>query len=134
MLGLSFSGVNEKSPDLLCPWPRDERLRVLAEIRSLEKRATADEPVLCSDEVDIHLDPKMGRDWMLRGQQRRIAAPGKNKKFYLAGALDVRPGRLHTTGAEKKNAVLSCQLLWLLARRYRSAPRRDPWTRIALGA
>jgi hypothetical protein len=27
---------------------------------------------------------------MLPGQQRRIVTPGKNEKFYLAGALDVR--------------------------------------------
>ena len=110
-------------PVVLCPWPRDERLRVLAQIRRLEGRASAAEPVLYSDEVDIHLNPKIGRDWMLRGQQRRVVTPGKNKKFYLAGALDVRTGRLHTTGAEKKNAALFCQLLWLLAGRYRRARR-----------
>jgi transposase len=66
---------------------------------------------------------KIGRDWMLRGKQRRIVAPGKNQKFYLAGALDVRTGRLHTTGAASKNAALFCQLLWLLAGRYRRARR-----------
>ncbi len=110
-------------PVVLCPWPRDARKRVLAEIRRLEGRASADEPVLYSDEVDVHLNPKIGRDWMLRGHQRRIVTPGKNKKFYLAGALDVRTGRLHTTGAEKKNAALFCQLLWLLASRYRRARR-----------
>lgn len=108
-------------PIVLCPWPRDARERVLAAIRSLEARASAAEPVLYSDEVDIHLNPKIGRDWMLRGQQRRIVTPGKNKKFYLAGALDVRTGRLHTTGAASKNAALFCQLLWLLASRYRRA-------------
>jgi hypothetical protein len=81
-------------------------MRVLAAIRRLEARASADEPVLYSDEVDIHLNPKIGRDWMLRGQQRRILTPGKNQKFYLAGALDVRTGRLHTTGAASKNAAL----------------------------
>ena len=107
----------------LCPWPRDERLRVLAAIRRLEAGASAEEPVLYSDEVDIHLNPKLGRDWMLRGQQRRVVTPGKNKKFYLAGALDVRTGRLHTTGADSKNAELFCQLLWLLASRYRRARR-----------
>ena len=69
------------------------------------------------------LNPKIGRDWMLRGHQRRIVTPGKNKKFYLAGALDVRTGRLHTTGADRKNAALFCQLLWLLASRYRRARR-----------
>lgn len=110
-------------PIVLCPWPRDERLRVLAEIRRLEARASAEEPVLYSDEVDVNLNPKLGRDWMLRGHQRRIVTPGKNQKFYLAGALDVRTGRLHTTGAERKNADLFCQLLWLLASRYRRARR-----------
>ena len=122
---LAFIGarLGMPKPIVLCPWPRDARLRVLAEIRRLEARASADEPVLYSDEVDIHLNPKLGRDWMLRGQQRRIVTPGKNKKFYLAGALDVRTGRLHTTGAERKNAALFCQLLWLLASRYRRARR-----------
>lgn len=110
-------------PVVLCPWPRDARQRVLAEIRRLEARASADEPVFYSDEVDIHLNPKIGRDWMLRGHQRRIVTPGKNQKFYLAGALDVRTGRLHTTGAASKNAALFCKLLWLLASRYRRARR-----------
>lgn len=110
-------------PVVLCPWPRDRKQRVLAAIRRLEARASAREPVLYSDEVDVHLNPKIGRDWMLRGQQRRILTPGKNQKFYLAGALDVRSGRLHTTGAASKNAALFCQLLWLLASRYRRAKR-----------
>jgi transposase len=110
-------------PVVLCPWPRDARERRLAEIRRLEARASADEAVLYSDEVDIHLNPKIGRDWMLRGQQRRIVTPGKNQKFYLAGALDVRTGRLHTTGTASKNARLFCELLWLLAGRYRRAHR-----------
>lgn len=110
-------------PVVLCPWPREARQRVLAEIRRLEARASAEEPVLYSDEVDIHLNPKLGRDWMLRGHQRRVVTPGKNQKFYLAGALDVRTGRLHTTGAERKNAALFCQLLWLLASRYSRARR-----------
>jgi transposase len=110
-------------PVVLCPWARDARERVLKAIRRLEARASAAEPVLYSDEVDIHLNPRIGRDWMLRGQQRRIVTPGKNRKFYLAGALDVRTGRLHTTGADRKNAALFCQLLWLLAARYRRAHR-----------
>jgi transposase len=110
-------------PIVLCPWPRDERLRALAAIRRLEARASPAEPVLYVDEVDIHLNPKIGRDWMLRGHQRRVVTPGNNEKFYLAGALDVRTGRLHTTGAARKNATLFCQLLWLLASRYRRARR-----------
>lgn len=115
--------LGSPKPVVLCPWPRQRRQRVLAAIRRLEARASAQEPVLYVDEVDIHLNPKIGRDWMLRGHQRRIVTPGKNRKFYLAGALDVRTGRLHTTGADTKNATLFCQLLWLLASRYRSARR-----------
>jgi transposase len=126
-MGRALSRVGARlgtpKPIVLCPWPRDRRLRVLATIRRLEARASAEEPVLYSDEVDIHLNPKIGRDWMLRAHQRRIVTPGKNQKFYLAGALDVRTGRLHTTGAASKNAALFCQLLWLLASRYRRARR-----------
>jgi transposase len=110
-------------PIVLCPWPRDAREAVLRRIRALESRASADEPVLYSDEVDVHLNPKIGRDWMLRGHQRRVVTPGKNAKFYLAGALDVRTGALHTTGADKKNAALFCDLLRRLAARYRRARR-----------
>jgi transposase len=110
-------------PIVLCPWPRDARLQRLAAIRALEEGASAAEPVLYEDEVDIHLNPKVGRDWMLRGQQRRVVTPGKNQKFYLAGALDVRTGALHTTGAAKKGAALFCELLRLVANTYPRARR-----------
>jgi transposase len=110
-------------PVVLCPWKRDAREARLAEIRALEERASAAEPVLYSDEVDVHLNPKIGRDWMLPGQQRRIVTPGKNEKFYLAGALDVRTGALHTTGLAHKGAALFCVLLRDLAKHYRTARR-----------
>jgi len=38
------------------------------------------------DEVDIHLNPKIGLDWMGLGQQKEVVTPGKNVKRYLAGA------------------------------------------------
>jgi len=110
-------------PIVLCPWPADTRRRRLAQIRRLEKAATAAEPVLYSDEVDIHLNPKIGRDWMLRGHQRRVVTPGKNAKYYVAGALDVVTGALHSTGAERKNSELFCALLRLLATKYPRARR-----------
>jgi hypothetical protein len=80
--------------------------------------------VLYADEVDVHLNPRIGRDWMLPGQQRRVVTPGKNQKFYLAGALDVRTGVLHMTGTERKNAGLFCALLELLDKRYGPGVRR----------
>ena len=61
---------------------------------------------------------------MLPGQQRRIVTPGKNEKFYLAGALDVRTGALHTTGLAHKGAALFCALLRDLDARYGPEVRR----------
>lgn len=110
-------------PIVLCPWTRERKQRVLREIRRLEENASEHEPVLYVDEVDIHLNPKIGRDWMLRGQQRRVVTPGKNKKYYLAGALDVRSGRLHVVGDYSKSSRLFGQLLFHLAGRYRRARR-----------
>ena len=111
-------------PVVLCPWKRDARERRLAELRALEARAGAEEPVLYADEVDVHLNPKIGRDWMFPGQKRRVVTPGENKKLYLAGALDVHTGALHTTGTERKNAGLLCALLKLLDERYGAEVRR----------
>jgi transposase len=105
-------------PVVLCPWKRDAREARLAEIRALEERASMAEPVLYGDEVDVHLNPKIGRDWMLPGHQRRVLTPGKNEKFYIAGALDVSTGELLTTGLARKGAALFCALLRDLAAHY----------------
>ena len=43
------------------------------------------------------------------------------EKFYLAGALDVRTGRLETVGDFRKDSKLFGQLLFRLAARYRAA-------------
>ena len=43
-------------PVVLCPWKRNARERRLAENRALEAGASAEEAVLYSDEVDIHLN------------------------------------------------------------------------------
>ncbi len=80
--------------------------------------------MLYSDEMDIHLNPKIGRDWMLRGEQRRILTPGKNEKFYLAGALDVRTGVLHTTDMARKSTAQFCELLKSLAASYDARVQR----------
>jgi transposase len=123
---LAFLGarLGMPKPTVLCPWKRDAREARLAEIRALEATASPKEPFLYGDEVDVHLNPKIGRDWMLPGQQRRIVTPGKNEKFYLAGALDVLTGVLHTTGAARKNAALFCDLLVLLDKSYGRRVRR----------
>ncbi len=75
------------------------------------------------DEVDIHLNPKVGRDWCLPGQRRVVLTPGNNKKRYLAGALDSKTGRLTWVEGKSKASSLFIQLLWRIAGEYRGAPR-----------
>src|SRR5262249_24942113 len=62
-------------------------------------------------EVDIHLNPKIGLDWMVRGQQKEFMTPGQNQKRYLAGALDVRTGLLHWVAGPRKTSGLFLSLL-----------------------
>ncbi len=45
-----------------------------------------------ADELDIHLSPKIGFDWLLSGQPKDVIALGQNAKHYLAGANDARMG------------------------------------------
>ena len=103
--------LGRPKPIVRCPWPSARRKRRLRELKRLAASATDAEPVLYVDEIDIHLNPKIGRDWMLRGTQRLIITPGKNEKFYVAGALDVRRRRVVFTGEERKNSSLFVALL-----------------------
>ena len=63
------------------------------------------------DEVDIHLNPKIGSDWMNRGKQKEVMTPGQNAKRYIAGALDARTGQLLWTQSDRKNSLLVIALL-----------------------
>jgi transposase len=73
------------------------------------------------DEVDIHLNPKIGLDWMVRGQQKEVGTPGTNAKRYLAGALDVRTGLLTWVEGERKASALFIALLGQLRAAYPKA-------------
>jgi putative transposase len=52
------------------------------------------ETIVFEDEVDIHLNPKIGSCWMPRGEQTEIVTPGTNDKRHLAGSLHWRTGTL----------------------------------------
>ena len=69
------------------------------------------EVAVYEDEVDIHLNPKIGYDWMGYGQQKEVLTPGQNRKRYLAGALNVRTRELTWVEEEKKDSWLFVQLL-----------------------
>ena len=78
-----------------------------------------EEPDLEEDQVDIHLNPKPGPDWMPRGVQKRVRTPGKNQKRYLAGALNLSTGLVVWVEDERKRSQLFIDLIDAIARRYR---------------
>lgn len=82
---------------------------------------SAENPVFYENEVDIHLNPKIGADWQVRGQQKRVVTPGQNEKYYLAGALHSGTGRVSYVGGSSKSSVLFINLLKHLKATYRRA-------------
>jgi transposase len=110
-------------PTVGCPWPKHRKTRRLNQIRQLLEGLPKNEVAVYEDEVDIHLNPKIGYDWMGRGQQKEVLTPGQNHKRYLAGALDVRTGAVHWVEADKKDSWLFVQLLGKLYLHYQKAKR-----------
>ena len=106
-----------------CPWPKAAKNRRLNRIRTLLATLPRRQQAFYEDEVDIHLNPKIGLDWMVPGQQKLVQTPGQNKKRYLAGALDVRSGVLIWVEGERKTSFLFLDLLDKLVRRYPKAKR-----------
>jgi putative transposase len=66
----------------------------LRQIQRFIARLPRDETVVFQDEVDVHLNPKIGPGWIVRGEQAEVATPGNNEKRHLAGSLHWRTGRL----------------------------------------
>src|SRR6266571_8217890 len=62
-------------------------------------------------ELDIHLLPKVGSQWMPKGATVQLVTPGQNQKHYLAGALEPRTGRLlQCTSPRKTNTLFRAVL------------------------
>lgn len=108
--------LGRPKPIVGCPWKKSRRNRRIRQIRRLLETVPAEEVILYADEVDIHLNPKIGPDYMLCGTQKTVLTPGKNEKRYLAGALNARSGQLTWVAADRKNSDLFIRQLWQLAR------------------
>jgi transposase len=108
-------------PTVGCPWSKAARTRRLNAIATILHGLPPDEVAYYEDEVDIHLNPKIGPDWMVCGQQKEVATPGKNEKKYLAGAQSVRGKGLVWVEGERKNSMLFIRLLWKLVQRHPDA-------------
>lgn len=110
-------------PRVLCPWVKARKTRRLNALKTLRATLSRHDRLFYEDEVDIHLNPKIGLDWMGRGQQKDVLTPGKNVTRYLAGALDVRSGLVVWVEGDRKTSYLFLDLLDALRKKYPRARR-----------
>jgi transposase len=106
-----------------CPWAKAAKTRRLNRIHQLLATLPRREWAFYEDEVDIHLNPKVGLDWMVSGQQKEVVTPGQNEKRYLAGAWDVRTRVVTWVEGVRKTSYLFLDLLDRLLRQYPQARR-----------
>ena len=108
-------------PIVKCPLSDRQKRRRLQNIRNLIENCPPKEVVVYEDEIDIHLNPKIGFDWMNRGPQKLVLTPGKNAKAYVAGTLDVRSREVVCVGGSEKNSNLFIDMLRKLDAHYAKA-------------
>ncbi len=100
---------------------RSEKVRNIQQLLTTLPR---DETAVFQDEVDVHLNPKIGSCWMKRGEQAELWTPGNNEKRHVAGSLHWRTGGLLTSVASRqRNSQLFIAHLDDLRRRLRSFRR-----------
>lgn len=87
-------------------------------IKSVENLSD-DEVAVYADEVDIHLNPKIGPCWMPKGVQFEVETPGKNKKRYVFGGLNLKTGHVVWLASERKNSGVFIDWLKHLRSSYR---------------
>lgn len=63
-------------------------------IQAAKRNDEPDTAVIFEDETDIHLNPDIGRSWMLAGHQLEVDTPRQNEKLYLFGAVNWKTGQL----------------------------------------
>jgi transposase len=94
------------------------RIAKLARIRLLWEGLRPRQALVFADELDIHLLPKSGYQWMKKGTQVEVMTPGKNEKRYLAGAWDSRTGQVHHREWARKTNGLFRTLLEAVEQAY----------------
>jgi transposase len=71
-----------------------QRVAKLARSRYTVEHLPARAALFFADELDISLLPKVGYQWMPKGEQLEVLTPGTNQKRSLAGAWDLRRGTI----------------------------------------
>ena len=95
-----------------------QRVEKLARIRYAWEHLSARAALFFADELDISLLPKVGYQWMPKGEQLEVLTPGTNEKRYLAGAWDMRRGTILHRVWWRKTQGLFLDLLATLDRAY----------------
>jgi len=95
-----------------------ERVEKLARIRLAFEQLRAGAALFFADELDINLLPKVGYQWMPKGEQVEVRTPGINEKRYLAGALELTTGTITHCVWYRKQTGLFLELLKTLDRTY----------------
>lgn len=93
-----------------------QRVEKLARIRLAFEQLRAGMALFFADELDINLFPKVGYQWMPKGEQVEVMTPGTNEKRYLAGALDLTTGTITHCVWYRKQTGLFLDLLATLER------------------
>lgn len=98
-------------PTAPCPWSETARKLRIAAIHTLLDSLPPTQAAVWEDEADVDLNPRIGPDYMLPGQQRKVPTPGKNVKRYFAAAMDAATDKLVWVKGERKNSRLFIELL-----------------------
>jgi len=95
-----------------------QRVTKLARIRYVFESLQVGTALFFADELDICLLPKVGYQWMPKGEQVEVPTPGTNEKRYLAGALEITTGTTQHCVWWRKTTGLFLDLLATLDRTY----------------
>jgi transposase len=95
-----------------------QRVEKLARIRYTCEHLPARAALFFADELDISLLPKVGYQWMPKGEQLEVLTPGTNEKRYLAGAWEIGRGTILHRVWWRKTQGLLLDLLATLDRTY----------------
>lgn len=105
-------------PMVVCPWSKAAKTRRLKLIRALIDTLPADQACVWEDEADVDLNPRIGADWTLPGDQRQVVTPGKNVKRYFAACMDAKTDRAIWVRSERKDSRLFIEMMKKLLREY----------------
>jgi len=116
---LHLAGCRRVRPKPTVALAPADRQKQMDDLKHRLSRVPMGDVVLYSDEVDIHLNPKVGPDWAPAGMRKSLVTPGQNQKWYISGAFNPDTKNLVTVSGPRKNSDLFIQLVEEVSRRYK---------------